>query len=362
MQTEAWPTQLRQTPVAPFFSETPEVVGIEITGRCQLRCRHCFNHSGPENAQELPLAAIEGILDDAVRWGVPEIRISGGEPTVHRQFRAIVAGCAARGLKIALNTNGIYAPDLLRFLETAPIELFLVSVDGLEENNDAIRGRGTFRRATASARALHAAGRRVLIACHVGAANCGDVEGLVTLAAEIGVDVKFSPIRPVGRAARELPGAVLSPAAYLRVVQQVTALRLRFSHIKILTDFDILRGAAADACQRDPKAASCKAGRTMVNIGYDGGIYPCAFFITPEAEFSAGSIFETPIETAWQSSPVFEPFRLQQKSTECQGCSHYQRRCVGGCPAIAHFATGHLDALDPTCFADLIPPPPAPSL
>ena len=246
---------------------------------------------------------------------------------------------------------------MLSYLETAPIDLFLISVDGMEANNDAIRGRGTFRRATHSCRELHRAGQNVTISFHVGEGNRTDVAEIIALAAEMGVNIKVSPIRPIGRAVEELPNSLIQPNNYLQVVREAIELRKKYDRIKTFTDFDILDNSPDNGCQREPKTASCKAGRIMVNVNYDGRIYPCAFFATPEGEFSAGNIYETTVMEAWKTSPVFQPFRMQSKSETCQSCEYYQKKCVGGCPAIAHFTTGSLDARDPTCFAHLVKPP-----
>ncbi len=354
MDTERWPARLQRPPTVPFCSEAPQVVGVEITGHCQLRCRHCFNLSGPDNLSELPLDVIVRLLDEMQAWGARQIRLSGGEPTYHCQFREIVAACRLREISVVINSHGVYAAPLLEYLRTAPIEQFLISVDGLEPRNDAIRGQGTFRRAVHACQQLQLAGQKVMIGFHVGADNQADLGGLAALAADIGVDVKVAPIRPLGRAAVELPDALIRPRDFLAIVGEVTRLRRQFPHTKLLTDFDILDGPAAGSCQRDPRAASCKAGRSMVNINYDGGIYPCAFFVTPGGEWSAGNIYRDSVTDVWRSSPIFEPFRAHQKPDACQACAHYQRRCAGGCPAIAYLTAGYLDAHDPTCFAHLI--------
>jgi radical SAM protein with 4Fe4S-binding SPASM domain len=355
MRPELWPTRLRNAPAAvPAFTAAPSVVGIQITGRCQLRCRHCFNRSGPEVEAEIPLEVIERMLDEMLAWGVRHLRLSGGEPTYHRSFREVVDACAARGIRIAMNTHGVYSERLLAYLETAPIEIFLVSIDGTEEANDRIRGTGTYRRAIESCRRLRQAGQQVMIALHVGRENRAGVGPLIAVAAGLGADFKVSPIRPVGRAADEMPGALLAPEEYLEVVAEVTALRRRYPQIRIYTDFDVLEDLPHGDCQRDPGQASCKAGRTMINVNYDGEIYPCAFFASPDRGFSAGNVRDVSLSQAWRAAPAFEPFRVHRKSDTCQGCGHYQRRCAGGCPAIAHAATGYLDALDPTCFAHLV--------
>lgn len=351
MVTGLWPTRLGNPTVAPVFSATPSDVSIEITARCQLRCTHCFNRSGPENPQELELEVIERILDEVVAWGVHSVRISGGEPTMHRRFGDVMQACQRRGLLIAMNTNGIYSRSKLEYLCAVPIGLFMISVDGLAQSNDAVRGAGTFSRAVKSARALLDAGQRVMLCSHLSAATAGEIDGLISVAADLGCDLKVSPIRPIGRARKEMADLVLSPQAYLSVVQRISERRPTLA-IKVFTDFDILDDLEGGDCVRDPDRASCKAGRTMVNINYDGRIYPCAFFTTAEGKFSAGSVHDDSISEAWLST-AFEPFRVHTKSNECQSCGHYQNRCACGCPAISHFTYGILDALDPTCFAGL---------
>jgi len=354
MPDYSWPSKLQNKPVSPVQSETPEVIGIEITGRCQLRCQHCFNFSGPDNPHELPLPIIEQLLDELQTWGVKQVRLSGGEPTYHREFQAIVEACQQRVISLSINTHGIYASAMLTYLKTAPIDLFIISVDGLAATNDAIRGIGTFKRAFHSCQQLKQAGQQVMIGCHVGNTNRHDIKGLIMKAAETGIDVKISPIRPIGRAVKQLPNAFISPAHFMTVVSEVNVLRTQFPQIKILTDFDILGRETAVTHPQNPQKASCKAGRTMVNINYDGGIYPCAFFVTPEAEFCAGNIYQDTLRDIWQTSPVFQPFRIHQKSEQCRTCGMYQRHCAGGCPAVAHFATGYLDQLDPTCFVHFL--------
>jgi radical SAM protein with 4Fe4S-binding SPASM domain len=360
---ESWPTRLDNGTDQPFFSSMPKDVGISITGRCQLRCHHCFNRSGPDVKHELPLEVIERFLNEVASWGVKFLRLSGGEPTFHGQFRQVLDACRRRELRVAMNSHGVYRPDLLEYLKTAAIELFMISIDGMEANNDTIRGRGVFQRATHACRELLAAGQRVMICTHIAAGNLADVPALIALAGQMGADIKFSPIRPVGRAAEEMPGADLTrPEDYHQVVRHISELRPRYPHIKIVTDFDVLDASPVPTgeCRRDPGSSSCKAGRTMVNINYDGGIYPCAFFVTPDGAFSGGNIYHQTVGQTWIRSPVFEPFRVQRKSDLCQSCGHYGARCVGGCPAVAHFTSGALDSHDPTCFAHLIDPAPAP--
>lgn len=352
----SWPTDLANPTTAPVLSPVPRVVAIALTSLCQLRCTHCFNNSGPENARQIEFEMIERILDEVASWQVSRIRLSGGEPTLYSRFDDVVRACQRRGISVVLNTNGQYSRSMLDYLRGAPIELFIVSVDGLAEGNDAIRGPGSFARAIQACQTLIESGQKLMLCCHVTAATVRDVGGLIDLAARLGCDFKVSPVRPIGRARTSMEGPIVTPAQYVQVVKTVVERRRSTHTIRLFTDFDILEPLeGGHECVRDPARASCKAGRTMVNIDFDGRIYPCAFLATPAGEFSAGTIYEGTIESAWRSAAAFEPLRVHTKSSECKSCLHYQARCVGGCPAISHFTYGVLDALDPTCFASLIP-------
>ena len=312
-----WLNKLGNSSVQAFFTPEPKDICIEITGRCQLRCKHCFNNSGLGNNQELPLSLIERLLDEMIKWDVQVLRISGGEPTMHHQFESIVDACARHNMPISMNSHGVYTKRVLERLTKAPIERFLISIDGLQGANDAIRGKGTYERAMHSCKILKKTGQAVTIAYHVGNNNIQDLGDLIDIAASIDIDFKVSPIRPIGRAIKELPHSFVSSEDYYNVVQIVSEKRARYPHIKISTDFDILDNND-EKRELNPNLASCDAGRKMISISYSGDIYPCAFFATPEKTFSAGNIYHDSVISTWRNASVFLPFRVQQKSSKCQ--------------------------------------------
>lgn len=83
---------------------------VEITDNCNLRCPICFAGSGPERATHKPFAAIIAMLDAVVaNEGAPDVvQISGGEPTLHPDFFAILDAARARPIRhLMVNTNGI---------------------------------------------------------------------------------------------------------------------------------------------------------------------------------------------------------------------------------------------------------------
>jgi uncharacterized radical SAM superfamily Fe-S cluster-containing enzyme len=83
---------------------------VEITDHCNLRCPVCFAGSGPERLTHKPLASVLAMLDAVVaNEGAPDVvQISGGEPTLHPDFFAILDAARARPIRhLMVNTNGI---------------------------------------------------------------------------------------------------------------------------------------------------------------------------------------------------------------------------------------------------------------
>lgn len=83
---------------------------VEITDHCNLRCPICYAESGPHRPGYRDLATIERMLDAVVaNEGEPDVvQISGGEPTLHPNFFAILDAARQRPIRhLMVNTNGL---------------------------------------------------------------------------------------------------------------------------------------------------------------------------------------------------------------------------------------------------------------
>jgi MoaA/NifB/PqqE/SkfB family radical SAM enzyme len=186
---------------------------LQVTGTaCNLTCRHCFNASGPHAPWLRPLAAdaVERALAEAEALGVREVYFTGGEPFLHPE----IADLLARALAIApttVLTNGVLideplADTLLALSARSLYSLEVrISLDGAtEEENDAIRGPGTFAAALAAIRWLDARGLPPIVTATEYGQPGGLHERMRALLRDAGVvkpRVKILPVLPIGRAA-----------------------------------------------------------------------------------------------------------------------------------------------------------------
>ena len=83
---------------------------VEITETCNLRCPVCYSDSGPDTGRHLGLAEIQAMLDTVVanEGEADVVQISGGEPTLHPDFFAVLDAARARPIRhLMVNSNGL---------------------------------------------------------------------------------------------------------------------------------------------------------------------------------------------------------------------------------------------------------------
>ena len=181
---------------------------LEVTRRCDLRCRYCFADGGSE-AKDPPRAELEAaIRDAAARCGGPLLQLSGGEPTLRDDLPELVraakdAGCAF----VQVNTNGLRLarePDYAKRLAEAGLDIVFLQFDGThDEIYETLRGAPLLEQKLEAVRVCAALGLGVtLVPTVVPGVNDGELGALVALAASLvpGVrGVHFQPVSYFGR-------------------------------------------------------------------------------------------------------------------------------------------------------------------
>ncbi|MFH1641598.1 MAG: glycosyltransferase [Nanoarchaeota archaeon] len=82
----------------------PEEIKIEITNKCNLNCKFCFNSK--RGKKELTTKEIYSIIDDIKLSGIHAIRLTGGEPFIRQDLIRILKYAKENRIYTILNTNG----------------------------------------------------------------------------------------------------------------------------------------------------------------------------------------------------------------------------------------------------------------
>ena len=123
----------------------PRIV-IELTNRCNLSCGHCFDERHAATG-DLPIGIMEKVLREGKGCGIEQVSFTGGEPTIHRRFREIIARAAEAGYQFSFVSNGASFPRLYPLLLKHRLWFTGVtfSLDGArEQTHDQLRGKGSF--------------------------------------------------------------------------------------------------------------------------------------------------------------------------------------------------------------------------
>ncbi|MEU3735074.1 radical SAM protein [Streptomyces sp. NPDC033538] len=138
-----------------YATPVPREMSVQLTYKCNLRCLHCYqwsedgffrDFSHGKAQTEISPDLFQGLLEytDETR---AKVFLWGGEPLMHSRFDEIAGLLEAHPRTVNMCTNGLLlkrnVDSLLRIGDGLNL---LISLDGLGDAHDALRGRNTFRR------------------------------------------------------------------------------------------------------------------------------------------------------------------------------------------------------------------------
>lgn len=182
---------------------------LYISGSCNLACRHCWivpNYLPDGNINGglfVKLEYVEKAVREAKPLGLRSIKLTGGEPTLHPQFRELVSLIHAEGVAITMETNGLLINDeLALFLRENKVSFVSVSLDGATKGvHEELRNvASSYERAINGIKSLVRAGFSPQMICTLHQGNIHEISEIVTLASHLGCgSIKFNHIQSTGR-------------------------------------------------------------------------------------------------------------------------------------------------------------------
>lgn len=108
---------------------------VIVTYRCNARCTMCNRYKAPSKPEEE--ISIETIKK------LPKMyftNITGGEPFIREDLPDIVRELYKKSDRIVISTNGFFTDRIIKLCEEFPNVGIRISIEGLEETNNKIRG------------------------------------------------------------------------------------------------------------------------------------------------------------------------------------------------------------------------------
>lgn len=348
----------------PFTASAPFLVVWNFTNACNLHCEHCYQRADRPTPDELSMEEALRAVDIMAEAGVAYIAFSGGEPLLRRDFFTVAEKVVEHDMGFSLATNGtLLTRDNVRRLEKLGCEFVQISLDGLRETHNRFRGANCFDRVLEGIRNAVKSRMAVGVSTCITRYNLHEIENLLDLAEELGVDIFMHyNFIPTGRG-REIVEVDITPEEREKLLNYLAS-QIGLRHMSILstapqyaricigygyvslTHFDIFGqqlGKAEEIGFLAEFIGGCGAGRLYMALQPNGDLAPCVFI-----PIKIGNILVDDFLELWRNSKTLNLIRDRRSFKGCCGVCPWREIC-GGCRARAYAYLGDLQESDPGC-------------
>jgi len=313
---------------------------IEITNRCNLNCRDCYNASGlSKETAELSAETLDKLFNSLyIHNGINAFDISGGEPLMHTEWQEVLNVMERSwGFSFFIVTNGTIRDErFYNLLETDSRFMVQFSIDGVDEETHAkTRGKGNFIKTINNLSSLKPKVQPI-IKMVVSRYNFNQIEDYFKLAKEYNCKPSFAFAERMGNACTNWNDMELNEYEKIQVINQIKEMGEKYGIPPKLP-------YATFHCpllKEDEPLGVC--------IKPDGSIQPCQNFY--DAQFSIGSIYNLDFRIIEENAARIRKKLIERKNMDF-GCSKCINRdyCTKGCAAEAFMLHGKLEADDGAC-------------
>jgi len=302
----------------------------ECTLRCNVNCRHCGSDcTASSTLPDMPFEDFRKVLEQIrERYDSHKILVilSGGEPLM----RSDLAQCAREIYNMefpwGMVSNGwLMTPSKIEELLRAGMHSATISLDGLKEDHDWMRGReNCFEHASQAIKILTKEPEIGfdVVSC-ITRRNVGKLEQLKEYLIGLGVKSwRLFTVFPAGRAASN-PILQLSPEEFKILMDFIVKCR---KEGEIHTSYSCEGFLGSYEGKVRDHMFTCQAGLTVASVRADGSISACG---SVRSDFHQGNIYKDDFIDVWENR--FQPYRDKTwaKTGKCADCKWW-RYCLGG--------------------------------
>jgi len=326
-----------------FLTSRSFTLQWHITQACDLNCRHCYDRSIRKNMEFYQALRI---LDDLrlfcrSRFVRGAISFTGGNPFLYPHFMELYRAASERGFSLAILGNPVSRENLERLLTIQKPTHFQVSLEGLQEHNDYIRGQGHFTRTIEFLKVLRDLKIFSMVMLTLTKDNMHQILPLTELLRDLIDRFHFNRLSMVGEgSALKLPARdeyVSFLESYIEATVRNPILGYKDNLINIIRYKKGLEPFGG--CT----GYGCGAAFNFLAVLPDGEVHACRKLPSP-----VGDIFKQSISEIYDSEIAQ---RYRTGSIACRSCPI--RPVCGGCLASSY--SHGLDIFkekDPFCFMD----------
>lgn len=312
-----------QTVLQEQFSVSPTLVDlqIELTSKCNERCRHCYLPASRDMCT-LSAAVVDRVLNEFRDNGGISITFSGGEPLLHPELPAFLQKARRNDLSIALLSNVTLLTDaLVAVMREVNLSLIQISVYSMnpDEHDHITRVPGSLVRTLSSIEKLIAANVPVQISCPVMMTNYRSFPDVLRWANMRGLKAytDYIMMARTDHSTDNLTERLGEP----ELRQLLTDIVHHDTDYQEVVDDYARKVGDKVAPQRDPKKQVCGVGRSTLCLSAAGKYYPCSGW----QGICVGNAFSNDLHNVWENSPQLKHLRgvTWASFPDCLSCDDF---------------------------------------
>ena len=261
---------LQEQGLQPLAADGIEILQVNVGKLCNMTCQHCHVDAGPDRKEEnMDLETVELCLEALRSSSIKTLDLTGGAPEMNKHFRYFVSEARKLGVHVIdrcnltiLLANGF--KDIPDFLADNEVEVVASLPCYVEENADAQRGDGAFKKSIEALKLLNDRGY-----------GHDDAKRMLTLV--------YNPVGP-----SLPPDQQQLEDQYREVLDREFG--IKFNRLFTITNMPISRyldylletGDYESYMQKlveafNPTAAAGVMCKKMLSVGWDGRLFDCDF-------------------------------------------------------------------------------------
>jgi len=312
-----------------------------VTQVCDLHCRHCYDRTDRKTLElDQAIKVLDDLYDFCRQQHVfTQVTFTGGNPLLYPHFNEIYKEAADRGFMTAVLGNPMPRHRIEEMVAIQKPEFYQVSLEGLREHNDYMRGEGHFDRILDFLDLLKEMDIYSMVMLTLTRANMDEVLELAELLRDRVDLFTFNRLAMVGEGAdlasvkpEDFPSFLEN---YMKAAENNPCMSLKDNF------FNLVRHKQAMPYVGGCAGFGCGAAFNFVSLLPEGEVHACRKLPSP-----IGNIQEQSFAEIYQGERAK---RYRAGSSACNDCEI--RPVCGGCLAVSYgFGNNIFTELDPYCF------------
>lgn len=313
-----------------------------ITHKCNLRCTHCYQE---EYQSDLTFHQIEKIFYDYLEFLQKKgyrghINLTGGEPFLYSDLYSVLELLEKNGVTFGLLTNGtlLEKDNVEKLSKYEHLSFVQISLDGIRETHEAIRGKGSFEKSLKGLKLLHRYKITSMVSFTAHKKNYREMRQVIKIARKHRVKRFWTDrLIPIGNCEE-----ILSTEEFLEFTK-VLSKEAEKAKKRFWNKMTVHQNRALQFCGGGDNVYHCAAGNNLLTILANGDIVPCR-----RLPIVFGNVVEKPILQLYEQSEIIQSLNQRRIPKECE-CCYKAERCRGGLKCLTYAVTGELEKKDINC-------------